>query len=129
MTGTERRPVPWRGRRRVDDPREKWTHVRWTAAEHGQLIERAEAAGLSLGAYLRAVALGSAGVRAVKRPPVNRVMLARLLGEIGHIGGNINQLALNSNRGRTSESDELSQAVADIAAMREAVMKALGRGD
>lgn len=126
---SERRPAPWRGRPRVDDPREKWTHVRWTEAEHQELAARAGEAGLSVGAYLRAVALGSAGPRAVKRPPVNRVMLAKLLGAIGHLGSNVNQLAKAANSGTLPANRDLALAAEAIAAMRAVVMKALGRGD
>ncbi len=127
---SEQRPAPWRGRRRVEEPREKWTHVRWTEAEHQELAARAAEAGLSVGAYLRAVALGSAGPRAVKRLPVDRVMLAKVLGAIGHLGSNVNQLARVANSGGNIPAhDELALVAQTIDAMRAAVMKALGRGD
>ena len=59
--------------------------------------ETAAQAGLSVGAFLRALALGSAGPRAVKRPRVEREQLARLLGEIGKLGSNVNQIARWAN--------------------------------
>jgi hypothetical protein len=66
----------------------------------------------------------------VKRPRVEREQLARLLGEIGKLGSNVNQLAKWSNTEKAPASAaELTQIRADIAAMREGVMKALDHGD
>lgn len=91
---------------------------------------RARESGLSLGAYLRAAATGSAGPRAVKRPSVDREQLAQLLAKIGNLGGNVNQVAKYCNATRTpADARTLDGMKADIAAMRAELMKALGRGD
>ena len=127
-----RRPAPWRGRKRaeVGEAKGKFIAVRVTTADRTRIAEKAQESGLKIGGYLRALALGSAGPRAVKRPRVEREQLARLLGEIGKLGGNVNQLAKWSNTERSPASlDELAQIRADIATMREAVMKALDHGD
>jgi hypothetical protein len=104
--------------------------LRVTAADLARIKEKAQASGLKIGGYLRALALGSAGPRAVRRLPVEREQLAHLLGEIGKIGSNVNQLAKWSNRDqRAAGLDELAQIRADIATMRDAVMQALGHED
>ena len=73
--------------------------------------------------------MGEAGPRAVKRPPVEKAQLARLLGAIGKLGSNVNQIARALNEGRDPPSrEELAAMRADIAAMRAEVMAALGRG-
>jgi len=73
--------------------------------------------------------LGAAGPRAVKRPPVEKAQLARVLGAIGKLGSNVNQIARALNEGRDAPSlAELADMRAEIAAMRTAVMTALGRG-
>lgn len=128
-TGSTPRPAPWRGRRRVSDPREQFVAVRCTAAEHAAITAAAAQAGLSVGAYLRVVGLGTAGPRAVRRPSVERAELARLLGEIGKLGSNVNQLAHAVNRGDIPDWADLASAVSAVDDMRAAVMKALGRGD
>lgn len=126
----ERRPAPWRGRKRVENPRDKPLRIRVTASELEDMEARAERAGLSLGAFVRAAVLGSAGPRAVRRPTVDREQLALLLGKIGNLAGNVNQIAKFCNATRTpADARMLDGMKADIAAMRDELMKALGRGD
>jgi mobilization protein NikA len=127
-----RRRAPWRGRKRTEagEAKGKFIAVRVTEGDRQRITDKAQESGLKIGGYLRALALGSAGARAVKRPRVEREQLARLLGEIGKLGSNVNQLAKWSNTARSAASvAELAQIRADIGAMREAVMKALDRGD
>jgi hypothetical protein len=126
------RPAPWRGRKRTEagEAKGEFIAVRVTKADRARIGEKAQESGLKIGGYLRALALGSAGARAVKRPRVEREQLARLLGEIGKLGSNVNQLAKWANTERSPASvAELAQMRAEIATMREAVMKALDRGD
>lgn len=123
-----KRRAPWKGRRKVADPKSKIVPIRFTPEQHARLEEKASDAGLSIGALARTILLGSAGPRAVKRPPVEKVELARVLGAIGKLGSNINQIAKALHEGRGAPSrDELAEMRADIAAMRAEVMAALGR--
>jgi Bacterial mobilisation protein (MobC) len=122
-----RRAAPWRGRKRVPDAKNSFISVRCTAKERATIDEAARRAGLSVGAYLRTLALGSPGPRAVRRPPIERRELARLLGHLGKIGSNLNQLARAFNSlGRLPTRPELIQAREDIGTMRDALIKALG---
>ncbi|HEX3983909.1 MAG TPA: plasmid mobilization relaxosome protein MobC [Acidisoma sp.] len=130
MDAAAPKAAPWRGRRRVADPKARFVAVRCTDAEHATLTAAAAQAGLSVGAYLRTMALGSPGPRAVRRPSVERADLARLLGELGKIGSNVNQLARAANTsGDMPAVDELAAITADVRVLRDALMKALGRGD
>jgi hypothetical protein len=123
-----KRTAPWRGRRRVKDPKSVPISIRTTAKDHAAILEAATKAGLSIGAYLRSLALGGAGPRAVRRPPIERKDLARLLGHIGKVGSNVNQLAHGFNRdGILPGFPELLAIRREIGEMREALMKALGR--
>jgi hypothetical protein len=129
-TPAARKPAPWRGRKRVSDAKEKFIAVRCTAEDRALIAETAGQAGLSVGAYLRTLALGRAGPRAVKRPHAEREQLARILGEIGKLGSNHNQIAKWANTVKASPSAlELAQMREDIALMRAAILKALDRGD
>ncbi len=133
MTGEAANPraktmTPWRGRRRVEDARTKLIPVRCTAEERAAIKAAADKAGLSVGALLRALALGDAGPRAVRRPPVERKELARLLGHLGKVGSNLNQLAHAFNRdGRVPGVVELNGIRGHVVEMRDALIKALGR--
>lgn len=120
--------APWRGRKRVKDARTKLLPIRCTAEERAAIKAAADKAGLSVGAFLRASALGDAGPRAVRRPPIERKELARLLGHLGKVGSNINQLAHAFNqRGRAPALAELNGIRGDLKEMRDALITALGR--
>jgi hypothetical protein len=120
--------APWRGRKRVSDAKTSFISVRCTAEERSKIDETARQAGLSIGAYLRMLALGKTGPRAVRRPPVERKELARLLGHLGKVGSNLNQLAHAFNRnGRVPGLAELTAMRQQVGELRDAFMKALGR--
>jgi hypothetical protein len=127
MTKTPRKHAA-AGRRRVENPKQAFIAVRCTVQERAAIKEAADKSGLAVGAYLRATALGSPGPRAVRRPPVERKELARLLGHLGKVGSNINQLAhaFNSTR-RIPGLAELKAVREQIGEIRDALMKALGR--
>src|ERR1700730_5013424 len=120
--------APWRGRRRVSDAKTSFVSVRCTAKERSMIDGAAAQAGLSIGAYLRALALGSAGPRAVRRPPVERKELARLLGHLGKVGSNLNQLAHAFNReAKVPGLGELKAIRLYVVELRDALLAALGR--
>jgi hypothetical protein len=100
--------------------------VRLTPAERSTLDAAAERAGLSLAGYARSQLLAAPPVRQARRPPIERVELARLLAQLGKIGSNVNQIAraLNST-GETPP--ELAGVPEAIAQMRDAIMRSLGR--
>lgn len=123
-----RRLASWHGRRRIADARTRFVAVRCTTNEYASIDEAATNAGLSIGAFLRSTALGRAGPRSVRRPPIERRELARLLGHLGKVGSNVNQLAHACNRdGRAPALSELRGIQRELAEMRAALMKALGR--
>ena len=73
--------------------------VRVTEAEETELRERAQAARLSMGAYLRRRALGE------------RVRMAAELRELNRIGVNLNQMARALNSRAVSSPAETQEAV------------------
>lgn len=99
---------------------------RVTAAEREELEAAAEKAGLTLGSYIRACALAVPKTRAVRRPPVEKVLLAQLLGQIGKVGGNIHQIVKRLNFGEGVDRLELRSALAAFEGAAAAVMQALG---
>jgi hypothetical protein len=129
-TSRVKQAAPWRGRRRVADAKGCFIAVRCTVKQNTAIKESAARAGLSIGAYLRALAVGNPSPRSVRRPPVERAELARLLGQLGKLGSNVNQLAHGFNRnGRLPGYAQLIAIRQEIGQMRAALFKALGRGD
>lgn len=101
--------------------------IRFAPDERAAIDQKAERAGLTSGSYARQVLLGSPAPRQVRRPPVERKELARLLGELGHIGSNLNQIARIANAGERVDQVGLAEALGGLSLMRDAVLSALGR--
>lgn len=101
--------------------------VRLSDDERAAIDQAAGAAGLMPGSYARQVMLGGPAPRPVRKSPVERQELVRLLGQLGHIGGNLNQIAKSLNTGVTVYEAEVAAALQAVIDMRDAVMRALGR--
>lgn len=101
--------------------------VRLTPDERAAIDAAADRAGLTAGSYARQVVLGAPAPRQVRRPPVERRELARLLGELGRVGNNLNQLARAVNSGDDIDGVALSEALGGLHVARDAILVALGR--
>ncbi len=101
--------------------------IRLTPDERTTIDDAADRAGLTTGSYARQAVMCAPVPRQVRRPPVERKELARLLGEVGKIGSNLNQLARATNAGVLVYECEIDGALAGLREVREAIMVALGR--
>lgn len=101
--------------------------LRMTAEEHAAVIEAADRAGLTVGSYVRAKALGGKPLRAVPSPGIDRQLLAGTLGQIGKVASNLNQIARASNAGAAANAAELKTALDELTELRALLFQALGR--
>lgn len=101
--------------------------LRCTAAEFNAIAAKADAAGLSVAAYLRAAATGTTGPRAQKRLPADAVLLRQVLAQLGKYGSNMNQIAyqLNAHGAQGLEAD-FRAALGEWAEIRDSLLDALG---
>jgi Bacterial mobilisation protein (MobC) len=114
-------------RRRVPDPRCAWLPpTRVSPGLRDKVIAEAAAAGLSLGAFIRARLDGSPGPRAKRNPGPDTVLLARVLAELGKSGSNLNQIAHRLNMDEAAELPELSDALREQRIVVAALMHLLG---
>lgn len=107
--------------------RSKHLTIRLTADERTSISEAAERAGLTIGSYARNILMGAPTPRQVRRPPIEKAELARLLGQIGYLGNNINQIARIMNGGGEADMPALNEALAGLGSVRNAILQALGR--
>ena len=130
VTGARKPPksaAPWRGRPRAENPKSRRVEFRCTERDLSRYREAANRAGLSVADFLRAKALGKPNPRAVRIPPVEAREIARLYGEIGKIGSNVNQLAYRANAARAlPHMAELQNLRSHLVAMHGALRRALG---
>ena len=89
-----------------EERRRRTVGVRVTEAEETELRERAQAARLSMGAYLRRRALGQR-----VRSAVERRLGAAELRELNRIGVNLNQMARTLNSGAVASPAETQEAL------------------
>lgn len=85
----------------------------------------AKARGLSLSDLIRRAALG---IRMPARSfdQTHAAQLARTLGELGRVGGNLNQLVRRANGGKLTGHDaELSETLAGIETLRDRIRQLL----
>lgn len=107
--------------------RQKALRLRLTDDEQATIADAAERAGLSLASYARQALLAAPPPRQVRRPPVEKVELARLVAHIGKIGSNLNQLAHIGNAGGVVDGVALAAELGELALVRAAIYAALGR--
>ena len=101
--------------------------VRCLDEEFNAIVAKADRAGLSAGAFLRSAGLGDAGPRAQRRPPADHVALRQLLGHVGRIGNNVNQIAKALNSGEKVDKKKLDEALRAYLEIRDAIFHALGK--
>jgi hypothetical protein len=95
-----------------------------TPAEDAIVQRKMKAAGVTMSELIR---LSLFGYKPPRRQDETEA-LSRLSGEIGKIGGNINQIAYHLNAGRPGDRVEgrLDEALRELLEWRTAVMHALG---
>lgn len=106
--------------------------LRLSASERDYLEQ--QAGSRSLGAYIRARLLGEQAQtrRTLRKPAVDHKTLALVLAELGRsrLSANLNQIAKACNTGTLAVTpglvEDLRRACADIRAMREMLITALG---
>lgn len=100
--------------------------IRLSVDERAEIVRRAEAAEISIAAYWKLAVFNLPPPRKSRRPSVDRIELAKLLGQLGKVGNNINQLARILNTDGSVEIPELTKALKELTDMRAAVMNAMG---
>lgn len=104
--------------------------VRVDGPEREELRARARRASITVGAYIRKQALDAPPPRQSSRPAIEVQVLARLTGQLGKIGNNLNQIAHRMNAtGLVSPLDVafIRRMHDELMTLRTAVLRAMGR--
>jgi Bacterial mobilisation protein (MobC) len=102
--------------------------ARFNDTEAAAIREKADKRGQSVGGLIRNALLDAPATPIVRRPPANAKAIALVLGQLGKIGSNINQIAHHLNAGRPGDRSEgmIEEALRDVMEIRLACMQALG---
>lgn len=116
-------------RKKPSEQRQKHriANFRVTPDEYREIETHAERGGLTFGSYLRTRALTAPTTRAMRRPVVERVILSKLVAELGRSGNNLNQIARGMNSGDKVTTDQIQSAMAEHRQILAAVIETLGR--
>ncbi len=100
--------------------------ARCTLDEFAKVEADAQAAGLSVSGYLRFLVFGAITPRTRRAKPGPDIkLLAVLLGRLGMIGNNLNQLVRLGNQGQFIPPAELKAALAAVEAAAQRIEAAL----
>jgi Bacterial mobilisation protein (MobC) len=91
-----------------------------------EITEAASRAGLTLASFQRVQSLANPKTRSTRRPPIERELLAKALGQLGKVGSNLNQIAYAAHLDPGSRAD-VGAAIEEAFAAIDALMEALGR--
>jgi len=124
MENTEAKKPPRRG----SETRKKTIPVtsRYDEAEFAELDEAASRAGLTRASFQRVQSLAAPKTRSTRRAPIERETLAKVLGQLGKIGSNLNQIAHAANVGVAGRL-VVNGAIQDLRAVLPTLLEALGR--
>lgn len=99
------------------------------AAERAEIENAAEVAGLTIGSYVRATILEKVQTKPTRRPSLDRVLLSQLLGQLGKIGANLNQMARRLNAGAGVGAERITAACDELRIFKDEILKAIRRLD
>lgn len=97
--------------------------------ELAQVVDKAQACGLSLSSYGRAVLLGTPGPRARRAPHVNAVELGKATAALNKVGNLLNQMAHVLNASGSIVANECFAALAETRALLDRILEIVGRKD
>jgi hypothetical protein len=94
--------------------RQPRVYSRVTQDERAKIESDAAALGMSVGTYLRWLAIDRPQTRPVRRPLADVQLLAQIKGQVGRLGGNIHQLLRLANRGEIPWTEEVAIAAKEV---------------
>jgi|JRYH01.1.fsa_nt_gb hypothetical protein len=101
------------------------TTLRLTPEEHSAVVEAAARRGIGPSTFARIVVLRAAGRKPVaprRRRDSLALALGAALGDLGRVGGLLNQLAKKANQGAAVPRGELASLEAEVRRLTAAVM-------
>lgn len=101
--------------------------VRVSPEERHEIDKAAEEAGLTVGSFLRSIALKKARTMPRKRPALDVLLLGQILGQLGKVGNNLNQIAKRLNERKGVGQERIILALKELSTLKEQLVKELRR--
>lgn len=104
--------------------------IRLLPEEKSRFEDMCQSAGVTQADYFRRKILNTTMLRKRQQPSFDTKALCQILGHLGRIGNNLNQLARMSNSGFAPANENLEHVQSDINIMRRTLQHVLtGKGD
>ncbi len=95
--------------------------------ELAELDERASRAGMTRASFQRVQSLATAPkTRSTRKAPVEKEMLAKILGQLGRMASNLNQVTHQGHLG-LSTSAEVKAEISALRSLRGVILESMGR--
>jgi len=120
-------PKPKARKRSGSEKREKNCIIKFRARkdERDEMRANAAAAGLSLGSFLRGLAMPRPRTRQVRRPRPDTKLFAQAMGRLGIYASNAHQLLKLANRGDIVYVEELADATRKLDEAADELLKVM----
>ena len=100
--------------------------VRVNMAELADLQRKADDAALSVPAFIRSRLLDEVFTKGRQAPPsIDKKLLSMILGQLGKVGNNINQIAKRLNEGGSVGAERVTAAIDDFEQIRDLLIETL----
>jgi len=111
MNNQQQKQPPQKRRRSGSGKRQRGCIIKFRAKpdERAEIRASAKAAGLTVGSFLRSLALAAPRTRAVHIAVPERERTERFLGQVGRYTGNLRQLVKRANFGQTPDARDLAE--------------------
>jgi hypothetical protein len=93
--------------------------------ERAEIETAAEAEGLTVGSFIRGKILIKIRTQPKRKPALDRVLLGQILGQLGKLGGNLNQIAKKLNEGQRVDAGRITAATSEFSRLREELLNAI----
>jgi hypothetical protein len=109
-------PAPEKSKRSGTEHRQRQPRIifRVTEQERDEIKASAAAAGLTVGSFLRGLAVTEPRTRAIRSAPPDLTSIRQFLGQVGRYTGNLHQLVKRVNLGDLPQSADVAE-IADEA--------------
>lgn len=111
---------------RTEERKERVVHARFSPSEIAAIERAAEAAGLTVSAFMRSLTLEGAGVQPFLTDD-DRAVFEMLISDMRSVGVNLNQLARAVNRGGRFVGCELADELGEVQRLVAAIVLEIRR--
>lgn len=119
------KPVTSSKKRSEKRQKEKMVFARVSEKEHAQIKAKAEKLGLTISAFMRIQTLEKVTAETELCPSLDHVLLGHILGQLGKVGSNLNQIAKWMNTGQQVGADKVLLTCKHVIFLKNKILESI----